>query len=141
MQQAAMTRSGPLVGLSTGLRHGVQVSRRFPPMHRHRAGGLSGRPSCRIYLSQQVWALEWERMSGGWLEHSCGQDGISYPGGPPRLTFATLSAAIGYAERHGLDYRVIPPPRGGTSRKRRRPPASWLLRLVANGRGGAIYNA
>jgi hypothetical protein len=83
---------------------------RIPPVFRRRAGGLSGRPFCRIYLEKQLWVLELETASGGWMERAHDIDRVGHPLGPSRLRFPTLAAAIGYAERHGLDYRVIPPP-------------------------------
>lgn len=69
----------------------------------HMAGrqdGLSGRPSCRIYPVGKFWRLELERRSG-WLA------GLDLPGNF-RL-FMSLGAAVGFAEAHGLDYRIIRP--------------------------------
>jgi hypothetical protein len=83
------------------------VAARRPPKEPRRACGLSGRPSCRIYPSRQVWVLELEPFSGGWIEppaSSGGGDGSSKSG---RLVFPTLAAAITYAERYGLDYRIV----------------------------------
>jgi hypothetical protein len=101
-----------------------------------RASGLSGRPTCRIYARGEVWVLELDAASGGWL------NGPRKAG--RRLTFPTLAAAIGYAERHGLDYR-IEKPRQHQSMKRNKPasgrlPRSWLARLARNGRNGYIYH-
>jgi hypothetical protein len=87
------------------------ASHRTPPSLRGRAGSLSGRPFCRIYLEKQVWILELDSASGAWIGLANAGDRMGYPSGPSRLTFPTLSAAIGYAEYHGLDYRVIAPPR------------------------------
>jgi hypothetical protein len=61
------------------------------------------------------------------------------------LAFPTLAEAIGYAERHGYDYRIEPPARRsrGSIRKRRGEehlPRSWLARLSGNGRNGDIYH-
>ena len=84
------------------------VAARPPPKEPRRAGGLSGRPSCRIYLSRQIWVLELEPASGGWIEPPAsggGGDGSK----SERLVFPTLAAAIAYAERYGLDYRVVAP--------------------------------
>lgn len=101
------------------------VSLRFPPSFPRPAGGLSGRPFCRIYFRRQVWVLELERSSGGWIEFGHG-DHTSRPFEPLRLHFASLAAAIAYAEGPGFDYRVVPAPsprrrwertgRGGASR-------------------------
>jgi len=121
------------------------VAARRPPKEPRRAGGLSGRPSCRIYPSGQVWVLELEPASGGWIEppaSSGGGDGSSKPG---RLVFPTLAAAIAYAERYGLDYRVVAPRRhhvatGRNRRASRSLPKSWLARLARNGRNGDIYH-
>jgi hypothetical protein len=91
-----------------------------PPQAPRCAGGLSGRPSCRIYPSRQIWVLELEPATGGWIEPPSWGDcnGSSKRG---RLVFPTLATAIGYAERHGLDYRVVWPERQGaeTARSRR----------------------
>ena len=110
-----------------------------PPLVPRQAGGLSGRPFCRIYQAAQRWVLEIDPVSGGLLER---------PGGPRgnasrRLVFPTLIDAIAYAERHGLDYRVVPPPRKiapiNTSQASSLP-RSWLARLARNGRRGDIYH-
>jgi hypothetical protein len=111
---------------------------RHPPLLPRQAGGLSGRPFCRIYQAAQRWVLEIDPVSGGWLEQ---------PGGPRgnasrRLVFPTLIDAIAYAERHGLDYRVVQPPRTTTTTNTRTAglPRSWLTRLARNGRKGDIYH-
>ncbi len=119
------------------------VAARHPPKEPRRAGGLSGRPSCRIYPSGQIWVLELDPASGGWiLAPVISGDGSSKSG---RLEFPTLAAAIAYAERHGLDYRVVAPrsQRVATERNRRASrslPKSWLARLARNGRNGDIYH-
>ena len=109
----------------------------FSPPHLPRAArGLSGRPTCRIYARGEVWILELDAASGGWLDNR----------GKPsrRLTFPTLAAAIGYAERHGLDYRIERPRQHQSLRGNKpasgRLPRSWLARLARNGRNGDIYN-
>ena len=115
-----------------------------PPQEPRRAGGLSGRPTCRIYPSRQIWVLELEPASGGWIEPPSGgeRNGSSKRG---RLVFPTLAAAIGYAERHGLDYRVVLPNRRRleTARGRcaaRGLPRSWMASLARNGRNGEMYH-
>lgn len=103
----------------------------FSPPHLPRAAsGLSGRPTCRIYARGEVWILELDSASGGWLDNR----------GKPsrRLTFPTLAAAIGYAERHGLDYRIERPRQHQFASGRL--PRSWLARLARNGRNGDIYH-
>lgn len=70
----------------------------YPPRTPWQLGGLSGRPGCRIYARHDVWVLEFDAPGGGWLDDR--DDRLK------RLTFPTLVAAIGYAERHGLDYRI-----------------------------------
>ena len=124
--------------------HKPLFATRRPPKEPRRAGGLSGRPSCRIYPSGRVWVLELEPASGGWIEppaSSGGCDGSSKSG---RLVFPTLAAAIAYAERHGLDYRVVAPRHrvatGRNTRASRSLPKSWLARLARNGRNGDIYH-
>ena len=106
-----------------------------PPHVPRTARGLSGRPTCRIYARGKVWILELEAASG-WLDD---RGNIRR-----RLTFPTLAAAIGYAERHGLDYR-IERPRQHQYTRRSKPasgklPRSWLARLARNGRNGDIYH-
>lgn len=117
----------------------IEAQGRRPPVLPRQAGGLSGRPFCRIYHAAQRWVLEMHPASGGWLER---------PEGPPgkanrRLVFPTLMEAIAYAERHGLDYRVVPPPRTVARMINARAsglPRSWLARLARNGRRGDIYH-
>ena len=58
-----------------------------------------------------------------------------------KLSFPTLSAAIAYAECHGLDYRIIVQPERAESTGARSLPRSWRARLQHNGRGGEIYRA
>jgi hypothetical protein len=121
-----------------------QVAARRPPKEPRRAGGLSGRPSCRIYPSRHVWVLELEPACGGWIvapASGADGDGSSKSG---RLLFPT-AAAIAYAERHGLDYRVVVPKRhrvatGRNRRAARSLPKSWLARLERSGRNGDIYH-
>jgi hypothetical protein len=105
-----------------------------PPRVPRAARGLSGRPTCLIYARGNVWILEFDSPTGGWLDDG----GI----GTRRLTFSSLAAAIGYAERYGLDYRIEPPRRSvkRNTRSSKRLPRSWLARLARNGRKGAIYH-
>lgn len=72
----------------------------FPPLVPRTAGGMSGRPRCRIFPAGGPWVLQveaasdWRRCNG--------------PDEPPmRLKFPTLVAAVSYAEQHGYDYRII----------------------------------
>jgi hypothetical protein len=109
-----------------------------PPRQPRRAGGLAGRPSCRIYRGKQAWVLEFDSVTGGWIEPARGA-----AGNDGRLTFPTLAAAIAYAERYGLDYRIVPPPRHRMASNRNKAtglPRSWLARLSRNGRNGDIYH-
>ena len=119
-----------------GLVASEPVAAAFYPPHVPRAArGISGRPTCRIYARGEVWILELDAMSGGWLDGR----GKSRR----RLTFPTLAAAIGYAERHGLDYRIERPRHHDTTRSKctsGRLPRSWLARLACNGRNGDIYH-
>jgi hypothetical protein len=61
---------------------------------------LSGRPSCRIYPVGGGWGLELERTSA-WLAD------LPFPGG--FRFFKSLAGAVGFAEAHDLDYRIIRP--------------------------------
>jgi hypothetical protein len=107
-----------------------------PPLVPRTACGLSGRPTCRIYARGDAWILELDPVSGGWLDE---RGNISR-----RLTFPTLAAAIGYAERNGLDYRIERSRQHQGMRcskpVSRRLPRSWRARLARNGRNGDIYN-
>lgn len=75
---------------------------RIPPLMPVAAGGLSGRPRCRIFPVGRLWVLQLETPSA-WLIG----DGPVEP--PPRLKFPTLAAAIAHAEWYGYDYRIITP--------------------------------
>lgn len=68
--------------------------------------------------------------------------GASSPFEPRTLAFPTLAAAVGYAERHGYDYRIEPPGRRSSPsmRRRRGEQLPWLARLSRNGRNGDIYH-
>jgi hypothetical protein len=116
----------------------AEVQSRRPPLLPRQAGGLSGRPFCRIYQVAQRWVLEIDPVSGGWLE----RPGWPRDNASRRLVFPTLIDAITYAERHGLDYRVVQPPRTTTTIDMRTAglPRSWLARLAHNGRKGDIYH-
>ena len=99
-----------------------------PPRVPRTAGGLSGRPTCRIYPRGDIWILALDYMSGGWVDD---RSNVSR-----RLAFPTLTAAIGYAERKGLDYQIerhrqhegMRPRKSATGRL----PRSWLARLARN---------
>ena len=73
-----------------------------PPLLPVAAGGLSGRPRCRIFPVGRLWILQLEIPGGGWLA-----DGPLEP--PPRLKFASLAAAVNHAVLNGYDYRIITP--------------------------------
>jgi hypothetical protein len=114
--------------------------RRLPPQARARR--LSGRPSCRIYLGRSAWILEFDTICGGWMEPSDTRRRVE----PKTLAFPTLAAAVGYAERHGYDYRIEPPVRRSSpsverQRGERRLPRSWLALLSSQARNRAIYHA
>jgi hypothetical protein len=116
----------------------VEAQGRRPPLLPRQAGGLSGRPFCRIYHTAQRWVLEIDPASGGWLERPQGPRGKA----SRRLVFPTLIEAILYAERHGLDYRVVPAPRDVATATAHASglPHSWLARLACNGRRGDVYH-
>ena len=107
-----------------------------PPRVPRTAGGLSGRPTCRIFARGDAWILELDMTSGGWLE--------SGSRARRRIAFPTLAAAIGYAERHGLDYRIERPRQHQGARDStlgsRRLARSWRARVARNGRNGEIYH-
>ncbi len=73
-----------------------------PPPLPVAAGGLSGRPRCRIFPVGRLWVLQLEIPGGGWVT-----DGPLEP--PPRLKFVSLAAAVSHAVLHGYDYRIITP--------------------------------
>jgi len=114
--------------------------RRLPP--HARACRLSGRPSCRIYLGRRAWILEFDSVCGGWMELGSASGSFE----PKTLAFRTLAAAVGYAKKHGFDYRIEPPARHSCSsvrRLRREPrlPKSWRSLLFSNARNGRLYHA
>jgi hypothetical protein len=80
-----------------------------------------GAPRCRIYQpsrsvlqsggwTKRKWVLEFEPASPRWIEPLMGWTASDDPFATVRLTFASRSAAIDYAGRHGLNYEVIDPP-------------------------------
>lgn len=73
-----------------------------PPLLPVAAGGLSGRPRCRIFPVGRLWLLQMETASAWFVG-----DGPIEP--PPRLEFPTLAAAVAHAEWRGYDYRIITP--------------------------------
>jgi hypothetical protein len=75
---------------------------RTPPRMPLAAGGLSGRPRCRIFPVGRLWVLQMEPASAWFI----GDGPIERQ---PRLEFLTLAAAVAHAERHGYDYRIISP--------------------------------
>ena len=107
-----------------------------PPRLTRAARGLSGRPTCRIYAHGDVWILEFDAASA-WLDERAHAS--------RHLRFPTLAAAVGYAKRHGLDYRIERPRQPATAAGRnsstRRLPRSWLARLARDGRSGEIHRA
>jgi hypothetical protein len=113
---------------------------RRPPLT-PRSRTLSGRPSCRIYRGRHAWLLEFETACGGWMEPWAADNGNRFKS--KTLAFPTLAAAVGYAERHGYDYRIEPPARSSrpsTRESERHLPRAWLARLSNNGRNGDIYH-
>ena len=115
---------------------------RFIPGLR-RAHGRSGRPFCRIYPKGQIWVLELEPATGGWLHREFRKKTGDKVSAPLRITFPTLSAAIDYAEEHGFDFRIIWRPQNRRSAKNYRAtalPRSWMAGLSRNGRNGDMYH-
>jgi hypothetical protein len=137
MQSTLTFQPRPLDGRAGNVLAVQETAIRRPPML-PRSQTLSDRPSCRIYFGRRDWILEFETRSGGWMEPWAAN--APYP--PKTLVFATLSAAVSYAERHGYDYRIEPPARSprSSARRRQRLPKSWLARLSRNGRNGDIYH-
>lgn len=80
-----------------------------------------GGPSCRVYrpspsvmqsgrARSRAWVLEFEPVGHRWIEPLMGWTASDDPFAQIRLRFPTLAAAVGYAERQGLAYRVVEPP-------------------------------
>jgi hypothetical protein len=136
MQHRAIATAMPRVDLLALVASEPFAAGLAPPHLPRASRGLSGRPTCRIYARGEVWILELDAVSGGWLDDRGNRT--------RRMTFPTLAAAIGYAERHGLDYRIEKPRQHQRTRRSRsasgRLPRSWLARLARNGRKGDIYN-
>ena len=118
------------------------AERRSPPGAR-RAQGHSGRAFCHIYPKGSVWVLELKPVSGGWLHRVCRREAGDNANTALRFTFPTLGAAIGYAEQHGIDYRIIWRPQHRRSERYHRAtalPRCWMARLSRNGRNGDAYH-
>lgn len=105
----------------------VHEAVRMPPFIPAAAGGLSGRPRCRIFPVCRLWVLQMEPASAWFV-------GEGPVGTPPRLEFPTLAAAVAHAEQRGYDYRIITPSpvaciadrgRRLPSRSDRRAAAQW----------------
>ena len=56
------------------------------------------------------WLLEFERQDPMRPDPLTGWNGSSDTRPQVRITFDTKDAAIAYAERHGLDYHLVPAP-------------------------------
>ena len=69
-----------------------------PPLAWGPCNSLSGRPTCRIYRLDTTWILQLDKSSA-WIPNAIG------PG--TFRTFRTLGAAIRFADRFGLDYRIL----------------------------------
>ncbi len=80
-----------------------------------------GAPPARIYRTSRsvmqsgdanarAWMLEFEPAGKCWIEPLMSWTATDDPFAQIRLRFPSLSAAVSYAEREGLTYRVIEPP-------------------------------
>jgi ETC complex I subunit-like protein len=80
-----------------------------------------GAPQCRIYrpspsvmqsgrLRSRIWVLQFEPSGHRSIEPLMGWTASDDPFAQIRLRFPTVAAAVDYAERQGLDYRVVEPP-------------------------------
>lgn len=74
------------------------VSTPPPPYTWQPSSDLSGRPTCRIYALERTWILQLDKTSA-WIPNAIG------PGG--YRSFKTLGAAVRFADRYGLDYRIV----------------------------------
>lgn len=108
----------------------VHEAVRMPPFMPVAAGGLSGRPRCRIFPVGRLWVLQMEPASAWFV-------GEGPVGPPPRLEFPTLAAAVAHAEHRGYDYRIITPsPVACIADRGRRLPSQSDRRAAAQwGRG------
>lgn len=92
-----------------------------------RSRRLSGRPSCLIYPLGRGWRLALQSQSA-WLMGMSPTAGFRF--------FTTLAAAIGFAQAHGLDYRIVRRASFYATRRRRRPersrPASISIRSTSS---------
>jgi hypothetical protein len=102
----------------------------MPPFMPAAAGGLSGRPRCRIFPVGRLWVLQMEPASAWFV-------GEGPVGPPPRLEFPTLAAAVAHAKKCGYDYRIITPsPVACIADRGRRLPSRSDTRAAARwGRG------
>jgi hypothetical protein len=138
--QTTLAAQTPSLEFRAGPAFAEAATIRRPPLP-PRSRTLSGRPSCRIYRGRRAWLLEFITAFGGWMEPWTASRRFE----PKTLAFPTLAAAVGYAERHGCDYRIEPPARRSGIKGRRQGahqdlPKAWLVRLSSNGRNGDIYH-
>jgi hypothetical protein len=78
----------------------------------------------------RTWVLEFEPSGRRTIEPLMGWTATDNPFAQIRLRFPTLATAVAYAERQGLDYRVIEPPARRRPRERYR---ETVRRLAAAG--------
>lgn len=57
-----------------------------------------------------AWVLEFERSAARMADPLMGWSGSGDTQSQVRLTFPSASAAVDYAERHGIEHHVIPTP-------------------------------
>jgi hypothetical protein len=76
----------------------------------------------------RTWVLEFEPFGHRTIEPLMGWTATDNPFAQIRLRFPTLAAAVDYAERQGLDYRVIEPPAQPAPREISKPAADPPLR-------------
>jgi hypothetical protein len=69
-----------------------------PPVSGCSRGGLSDRPTCRIYAANGSWILQLDRGSA-WLQGVI--DLRTY------RRFRTLAEAVRFADQNGFDYRIV----------------------------------
>jgi hypothetical protein len=84
----------------------------------------------------RAWVLEFEPAGRRRIELLMGWTATDDPFAQIRLTFPTLTAAVDYAERQGLDYRVIEP-----SAKRRARKSHQETLLGPGPRNGRVRQA
>lgn len=67
--------------------------------------------------TKRAWVLAFDARSPQWIDPLMGWTASDDPWAQVQLKFPDLASAVAYAERQGLDYRVIDPPTGRSNHR------------------------